>query len=243
MNPAVHTALASPALTIALPVHDEIATLAEVVTRALAVLARLAPGARGEVLIVDDGSRDGSGALADRLAHGDPSVRVIHHPENRGYAEVQRACFANARGEWIFLMPADGQVDPACLDALLAAARAPGEAEVGLVVGVPAAGSPARASSTAYHLAVAALFGRRSWWRLGPCLLVRREIVRRLSLRSRTPVLMTELAVSVERDGARVCGVPIDVRARAFGTSARATLYARVPRILVELVKLRFPSR
>ncbi len=229
-----------PSITIAFPVHDEIATLADVVSRALAVLDRLAPGESGDVLIVDDGSRDGSGALADALAQAEPRVRVLHHAENRGYADVQRACFANGRGAWVFLVPADGQVDPATLDSLFAATRPTDGRDVGLVVGVPAPSSPARLSSTAFHWIVAALFGRRAWWRLGPCLLVRAERVRALTLRSRTPVLMTELAVEIERAGARVVGVPVEVRARAFGTSARRSLYARIPRIAAELLRLRF---
>ncbi len=64
-----------------------------------------------EVLIVNDGSSDGTGTIADKLAEEDPRVRVVHHPFNIGYGGAQKTGFRHARYEWVALIPADQQFD------------------------------------------------------------------------------------------------------------------------------------
>ena len=74
---------------------------------------------RFEVIIVDDGSRDGTGALADALARATPEVRTVHHPHNRGYGAAIRSGFTAAAVPWLFFTDADGQFDLRELPALL----------------------------------------------------------------------------------------------------------------------------
>lgn len=65
-----------------------------------------------EVIIVDDGSVDKTGEIADRLAAEDPAhVRVFHHRPNRGYAEALKTGFSNARHQLIFYTDSDNQFD------------------------------------------------------------------------------------------------------------------------------------
>ncbi|MFN8540597.1 MAG: glycosyltransferase family 2 protein [Thermomicrobiales bacterium] len=64
-----------------------------------------------EIIIVDDGSTDATPRIADRLAAEDTRVRVIHHPQNRGYGAALRSGFAAARGDRIMFMDADRQFD------------------------------------------------------------------------------------------------------------------------------------
>jgi len=92
-------------VTIAIPAFDEIENLERAVLDAGALA-----GQGGEVLVVDDGSRDGTGQLADSLAARYPEVRVVHHEVNRGFSGAMTTCFREAAGEFIFLAPADGQV-------------------------------------------------------------------------------------------------------------------------------------
>ena len=70
-------------LTIAVPAYDEEATLEAAVDDALA--AGRALGEPFEVLVIEDGSTDGTPALSDRLAEAHPEVRVHHHERNRGF--------------------------------------------------------------------------------------------------------------------------------------------------------------
>lgn len=65
-----------------------------------------------EVIVVDDGSMDRTGEIADRLAASDPDhIRVFHHKPNRGYAEALKTGFTNARSQLFFFTDSDLQFD------------------------------------------------------------------------------------------------------------------------------------
>lgn len=76
-----------------------------------------------EILIVDDASRDGTLALARRLAAQDPRVTAIAAQRNRGPAGARNRGLAEARGEWIALLDADDAFEPGRLAVLVEAAR------------------------------------------------------------------------------------------------------------------------
>lgn len=77
--------------------------------------------ARFEVLLVDDGSRDGTPELADALAREDGRVRVVHK-ENGGVSSARNAGLDEARGEWLTFVDADDYLGPRFLDSLLSGA-------------------------------------------------------------------------------------------------------------------------
>jgi len=72
-----------------------------------------------EIIVVNDGSADSTGAVADRLAAVDPHVRVVHHPANRGYGGALKSGFAASRKEYVFFTDGDGQFDVTEIDRLL----------------------------------------------------------------------------------------------------------------------------
>ncbi len=96
-------------LSITIPAYNEEATLEESVDEALSAGAAI--NHDFEVLIVNDGSSDETGRLADSLAAARPNVRVLHHDHNRGFSGAMRSCVDEATGEYVFLGPADGQAD------------------------------------------------------------------------------------------------------------------------------------
>ena len=63
------------------------------------------------MIVVNDGSADGSGALLDRLAEDRPWLRPIHHERNRGYGAALISGFTAARHDWIFYTDGDAQYD------------------------------------------------------------------------------------------------------------------------------------
>lgn len=117
-----------PGLTVVLPCRDERDNVAVAVAEATAAASRAAH--RYEVVVVDDGSRDGTGALAARLARTTPGVRVVTHAEGRGYGAAVRSGIAAATMPWILLTDGDLQFDLRELDAFV---RHAGRAD--LVVG------------------------------------------------------------------------------------------------------------
>ena len=64
-----------------------------------------------EIIIVNDGSRDRTGEIADRLAAEHPQVRAVHNSPNQGYGGALQAGFRAARKEWVFYTDGDGQFD------------------------------------------------------------------------------------------------------------------------------------
>ena len=104
-------------LTFFFPVYDEEASVEAVVREGLAKLPRFCDEL--EVVVVDDGSRDRTGEIADRLAREDPRVRVIHHRPNRGYGGAIRSGLEAARLPYVFFTDGDLQFDLDDLERLM----------------------------------------------------------------------------------------------------------------------------
>jgi glycosyltransferase involved in cell wall biosynthesis len=97
--------------------YNEEGNIEQAVTSAVAVLAGVTDCY--EVIVVDDGGRDRTAAIADRLAAENPRVRVVHHPVNRGYGAALRSGFAAARYPLVVLADGDNQFDLGELSVLL----------------------------------------------------------------------------------------------------------------------------
>jgi len=92
------------------PVYKDERTVRKVTERGVQMLRQIAT--RFEIIIVDDGSPDRAGAIADELAQEHPGVvRVIHHPQNRGYGAALRSGVAACRYEWICMVDGDDEYD------------------------------------------------------------------------------------------------------------------------------------
>ena len=105
-----------PRISVVVPVFDEEANLAPLVTEIAAALA----GLDFELLVVDDGSRDQSAATLARLAAGEPRLRPLRHGRNYGQSAALATGFAAARGELLVTLDGDLQNDPADAPRLLA---------------------------------------------------------------------------------------------------------------------------
>lgn len=97
-------------LSVFFPAFDEAPNIERTVVEALGVLRNLRLD-QFEIVIVDDGSCDGTAAIANRLSATETEVRVVHHEENQGYGAALRSGFEAARFEWIFFSDGDGQFD------------------------------------------------------------------------------------------------------------------------------------
>ena len=106
-------------ISAVLPAYNEEENIETAVKRVVDVLRSLA-FRDWEVIVVDDGSADETGQIADRLAAEDPAhIRIFHHNPNRGYAEALKTGFTNARHQLIFYTDSDNQFDVSELNSLL----------------------------------------------------------------------------------------------------------------------------
>ncbi|MEX0788197.1 MAG: glycosyltransferase family 2 protein [Anaerolineales bacterium] len=97
-------------LSVVIPAYNEEKGIAEIAERVLAARANLASVGVDdlEVLVVDDGSRDQTAAVAEAI----PSVQLVRHAQNRGYGAALKTGFSRARGELIGFLDADGTYPP-----------------------------------------------------------------------------------------------------------------------------------
>jgi glycosyltransferase involved in cell wall biosynthesis len=195
--------------------YNEAANLEPVVRELLDALATLPP-ADHEVVIVDDGSADGTGALADRLAEL-PRVRVVHHPENRGLGGVYRTGFEAGRRDLLTFFPADGQFPAAIIRTFHPLMKSHD-----LVLGyLPNRGGAllARGLSAAEKLLYRALFGPMP--RYQGVFMLRRSVLAAIPLETtgRGWGVVMEMVLRVARGGHRVTSVATTLRPRRSGRS------------------------
>lgn len=96
-------------LSVFFPAFNEEANIESTVKKAKKVLKNITE--KYEIIIVNDGSKDRTGEIADKLAKENKYIRVIHHHRNRGYGAALKSGLYNAKYEWIIFTDADGQFD------------------------------------------------------------------------------------------------------------------------------------
>jgi len=102
-----------PVLSVIVPCLDEAAGLAELVARVGRVLDQgLPPGMDGELVLVDDGSRDETWATMSRLQAQYPWLRLGRHARRAGIPAAWRTGLGHARGKWVCVLDADLQYEP-----------------------------------------------------------------------------------------------------------------------------------
>ena len=107
------------AISAFFPAYNDAGTIPSMVMTVLLTLREISDDY--EVIVINDGSQDFTGPLLDELARIYPhEVRIVHHPQNRGYGGALRSGFAQARKEWIFYTDGDAQYDPRELKKLAA---------------------------------------------------------------------------------------------------------------------------
>jgi glycosyltransferase involved in cell wall biosynthesis len=228
-----------PRLTLFFPAYNEEENVAETVRRALGEVGPLV-GERIEVLIVDDGSTDGTPAIADALAAADVRVRV-HHQPNRGYGGALRAGFEHAHGELIGFTDGDLQFDLREMDRLLRRLDDP-ERPVDVVIGyrIKRRDPPHRiVIAKTYNALVSAGFGLRVRDIDCAMKLFRREVFDGLPLTTDSPFLSAELLIKLRARGERVAQVGVNHYPRAAGTNTGAS-FRKILRTFRDLARLRW---
>jgi glycosyltransferase involved in cell wall biosynthesis len=202
-------------LSIVLPCYDEADNVAAAVADAQRAAERWADD--HEVIVVDDGSRDGTRAIAEALAAADGRVRVVAHDVNRGYGAALRTGFAASTAPWVLLTDGDRQFD---LDEL--GAMVPFSEDHDIVAGfrMDRADPPhRRLAAHAWNRLVRRSFGIDV--RDVDCAfkLMRGDALRALPLESDGAMISTELCVRARLAGWRVTEVGVHHLPRQAGAS------------------------
>ncbi|MDO8433247.1 MAG: glycosyltransferase family 2 protein [Candidatus Binatus sp.] len=209
-----------PGLSVFLPSHNEEGNVERIVSAFLAELPRVADNY--EVIVVDDGSRDRTGEIADRLAAENPRVKVVHHPVNRGYGGAVTSGIRASTQPYVLLSDGDGQFDPADIERML-----PFVPDYDVVAGHRARRADPlmrRINGKAWTMLVRALLGITI--RDIDCgfKLFKRELLDGLELRAHGAMISTELMARLAGRGAKVKEVEVQHLPRLAGEQSGANL-------------------
>jgi dolichol-phosphate mannosyltransferase len=215
-------------LSIVIPAYNERASIVATVEDALAVGAGVAREL--EVLVCDDGSRDGLDELVGAMARADSRIRLLVRPINRGIEASIRTLYARARHDWVFLNSADRQWPMAVLRPMADAAR-----DADFVIG------RRRDKRDVYSVYRSVLsYGYEGIVRVlggaagdpGSIKLARRALLHRAVV-ARGVFAEGERVIRASREGARVVEVPVEFNRRTTG-KARGARLAVVARAAVD---------
>lgn len=211
------------------PAHNEEANLEGLVEEALTTLPALAD--RFEIVIVNDGSKDATASIADRLAGDNPDVvRAVHHPMNLGYGAALRSGFRASRFAILGFTDGDRQFKVADLGRLIDRLAQADQPDVVVGFREKRADPPIRTLyARLYRLANRIWFGVRVRDIDCACKLFRREALQDIRVESGGAFFSAELLIKLGASGRRVVevGVPHYPRTAGSPTGAKPSVIWR----------------
>lgn len=222
-------------LSVVIPAFNEEQNLGPVLEDTLRELS-LAPFIGPfEIIVVDDGSRDETGARAEEYSSRHSNIRVVHHPENRGIGAALKTGYAVAQGEWVVATCADGEVPVSDVVELM---KLTSDADLVVSARQRLPGSGKRQLfSQVYHRLTNLLVGFDLSGMEG-IYIIRREVLKDLALTANTPLLNLEIIMQCVARGCRVARGEIHVLPRLSGQSKMAT-WRSILKVIFETFKLR----
>ncbi len=216
----INTLASVHSLSVVVPAYNEQANVGAAVEGVSRVMQSL--GLEYEIIVVNDGSRDGTGEVARGLLPTIPQLNLVEHFPNRGYGGALKAGFAAAKCEWIAFVPSDNQFDFGEIELMLAHA---GKADI--VSGYRANRQDTlirRLNALGWNTLVRVLFGYLS--RDIDCgfKLFKRELLDHIHIESNGAMIDTEFLAGARARGYKVAEVPVTHLPRTAGNPTGANL-------------------
>ena len=206
-------------LSFVFPMFNEIGNIENCVHEALATGHKITRDL--EIIIVDDASTDGSGALADALAERHPELRVLHHSRNRKLGGTLRTGFSAATKDWVLYIDSDL---PIHMDDALRAIPLTRNAE--MVIGNRqgrAEGIRREIFSWVYNRLIRLLFGLQVSDVNFAFKLFRRSLLSQIALQSEGSFIDAELLIETRNAGLIIAELPMQYFERVAGASTLAS--------------------
>jgi glycosyltransferase involved in cell wall biosynthesis len=223
-----------PSISVFFPCFNDERTIAPLVIEAAAQLRQLTDDY--EILVVNDGSRDGSAAVLETVASRVDRFRIVTHDRNMGYGAALRSGFAHATKDLVFYTDGDGQYDVKELPLLLMLLTDDTDFVNGMKM--TRKDPPYRVFAGNLHRFVT----RWTFWL--PIIdvdcdfrLIRRSVLNTISLTSNSGSICVELVKQSQRAGAQFREVSIHHYPRQFGESEFFT-FGRILRTYTELARM-----
>jgi 4-amino-4-deoxy-L-arabinose transferase-like glycosyltransferase len=240
MHPALPTAT-DISLSLIMPALNECEGIARSIAEADFALQHIASDY--EIIVVDDGSTDGTRDIVQAIAKTNAAVRLVRHPVNQGYGAALRTGFSTATKSLVVFTDADGQFDLRELDRFVLLS-----AQYDIVCGyrIDRKDTPLRCFySQVYNLLVRVLL--RTGVRDVDCALkmFRRDVVQCLKISGSGFLVNSEILTQAHQQGFSVVEVGVSHRPRTLGTSTVSI--AHIPKVLKSLAnywwnEVQFPS-
>lgn len=207
-------------LSVVIPARNEDGNLKGCVQTVLGALDGLSDDC--EILIVDDGSTDETGALADRLAVEIPEVRVVHNLRSVGFAGAYRRGLELATKEYVALIPGDNEIQPASMRVIF---EAVGTADIVVPYTANQEDRPwlRRVLSRSFTGTINTLFGLRLRYFQGPAVYPA-ALARRIPTTTRGFVFLAEMLIRALAAGHGAVQVPMYIQPRQFGASSAVSV-------------------
>lgn len=231
-----------PSVSVVIPAFNEESVIARVLDEVRAVTGTLA----GEIVVVDDGSTDGTREVLERYVSGVAGVHVIRHPVNRGKAAAIRSALAHVRGDLVLVQDADLEYSPQDYGRLLAPFCDPA---VQVVYGSrflerhwPAKMKVANwVANKVFVAATNALYGSELTDEGTGYKVIRRETLQGIGIASSRFEFCPEVTAKLLRKGVRIVEVPVSYCARDRAAGKKPGLRDGIA-VLWKLVSLRFTA-
>lgn len=225
-------------LSLCMPAYNEAANIEDVLDGACAILPELVEDF--EIIVVNDGSRDGTGEILARYMADEPRLRVITHQENRGYGAALTSAMRASAGDLICIIDSDSQFNLLNLPGMLSRLT-----DSDMVIGYRKKRADPRLrllNAWAWNRLMRVLLGVSVRDLDCAFKLYRRETVQELSLTSRGACISAEILVQCVRKRLRIAQVPVEHYPRSHGqpTGAAMRVIARAFKELPRLMRYRW---